>query len=511
MLGETVKIMEVLPKAVSNSLYTFLNWATLSTLGYIFWVILAKTTTTSNVGILSSITNIAMSVVLVTTLSMNYVLSKIVPEYQAKGEAGKISATNGWAIKMTSAATLAAMVAIALLSPYITASGYLSSNETLLLLGMIAALYALCMSETLLYALQSMKRIFVTNALAYSGRVAAVLILFWLGYSFHWFIAGIVAVTLAAAAYRLKWIPMSGGPVEKGKIWSHVPSAMLSNLSGISMNQGGIILLSILGSMAGVGVFTIAFMFSMFVRAIPQVLSIAIMPICAEAYACKQTESVKRLISYAFKTSFIFTIPLAVVTILFSKELLESFATANYVFGTSTMQIMTIAFLIHGISSVFLNVLYYTGSLKSYRNISVAGGALNIIMCAALIPQFGIKGAAAAFFASAVLLTALSMYASRKKLGFSFELRPLAKNLAASLVFAVLMIYFKTLGNSMLIMTAATAVSAAVYVALLLLLRYFDNTDIKILETIRSKRPEFGAVINPVISVARRFSGGEQA
>jgi O-antigen/teichoic acid export membrane protein len=498
--------MHVLPKAVSNFVYTFLNWTSISALGYVFWVVLAKITTADNVGIFSTISNIALLIVLFTTLSMNYVLPKLVTEYQASNAQEKIRSTNFWVFMLTAGLTATAMVAVGLLTPYITSTGYLSASEVTLLIGLTFALFLLCISEVFLYAAQNMKRIFMTNFVAYTGRVAAVAVMFFAGFSFHWFIGGIIAVFVAISIYRFRWIPLGRGPVEKHKLLHYTPTAVLSNISGISLNQCGIIILSFLSTMADVGLFTIAFMFSMFVRAIPQVITMATMPVCSEAYACKQTESVRNLISYSLKLAYTASLPIAITFVLFSKEFLLLFATPEYANGYLLMQVLIISFLIHGISGIFLNVLYYIDKLKAYRNISVTSGLLNVVLCIALIPSFGISGAAAAFLISASYILLTGLYYSRKYLAFPLNPRSIGKNLVASAAFAAILMVSKSYGDSIPLIVVSIAAASIAYAALLATMRYFDEIDVKILKEIREKKPELNFLINPILRIIERIA-----
>jgi stage V sporulation protein B len=378
-----------------------------------------------------------------------------------------------------------------LLAPQIASFGYLDATAIRLLALTLVSVAALLLTSNLLYSLQKMRPLLTTDALMAFTKIILAALLIFLGFGYLGAVMGFVLSVLAFSLLRFKWLPLAKGVIEKKRIWRYALSAYFGDFGRMAISQGNIVVLSFLAPMASVGIFSLVFMLTTPMRVVPQVLSNAIMPIISQKWALNEKESIDAIITQAFKYSLFITVPVLLGFTVFSKEMILLMATSQYFGGIAILPILSAAYFLYGIASIFTGALYYTGKPNTNRDVSLAAGLLNLALCVALIPTFGITGAAAAFLASAALMFAASLYMLLRHLHISLARRPMAKILLSSAVFIALVLWLKTvLGSSLEAMLLNLAFSFTLYVALLLLIRFFDEADASTLGVLKSMAPK---------------------
>jgi O-antigen/teichoic acid export membrane protein len=86
--------------------------------------------------------------------------------------------------------------------------------------------------------------------------------------------------------------------------------------------------------------------------------------------------------------------------------------------GSTLLTILAIGQLINVATGSVANLLIMSGNEKSFRNISFAAGACNIILCATFIPLYGAIGAAVATTVSIAVLNLFATFVVWQRLGF---------------------------------------------------------------------------------------------
>ena len=71
-------------KLISNTVYLFLDWFVLAFFSFIFWLILGKSLSPSDVGITATAINLIISINIFSSLGINNALQKLIPEIKEK-------------------------------------------------------------------------------------------------------------------------------------------------------------------------------------------------------------------------------------------------------------------------------------------------------------------------------------------------------------------------------------------------------------------------------------------
>lgn len=494
-------------KIMSNSFYFFIDWIIMTLGGYLFWVVIGRLTTPSDVGMFSTIMNLAILIVGFTSLGMNSVLPKLVPEYQVKKSEEKVRGAIRWALKTTTAANLLAAVALIAAAPAISATGYLSETSVVLVAIFMIAINTFYLLGSCLYGLQNIRRIAVTDTLFTFLKLAVVPILVFAGYGYLGLVYGTIAAMFAAAFFRFIHLPKGKGVADTKEIWFYAVPATISTFGIVFTNQGSVVALSFFKPMAEVGMFTIAFLFASILRMVPQIMSMAIFPIASQQWAGKEKSGLKELVTQTTRYSLLLTLPIISMFAFFPRDILVRLLNEGYSGASAILPVLSIGCLLIGVSSIFTNVLYSIGEVNRNRNVILIGGFSNIILSLLAIPVFGMLGASAAFLISGVAMFALSMAWLRKHVKFDLAFRGTAKMLLASAIFSAFVAWLKTLNGSSAWFMVSLATGIVAYAATLLVLRFFGKTDLRVLGEMKGKAPRrLGAFFELARNLIVRFS-----
>ena len=139
-------------------------------------------------------------------------------------------------------------------------------------------------------------------------------------------------------------------------------------------------------------------------------------------------EESEKEMAYVYKAiarwSLMVTLPLFFVLFLYPERLISIFFGKEFLEASNALRILSVGFFFNAISGSFGDYLQSYNRTKSILVISVIGTSLNLALMVALIPKFGIEGAAIALAGSLAymcLLGVLYMHHYKKVLPFSKE------------------------------------------------------------------------------------------
>lgn len=210
--------------------------------------------------------------------------------------------------------------------------------------------------------------------------------------------------------------------------------------------------------------------------------------------------------------SYLISAPLAIAFVLFARQFLLLFA-SSYASATFAFQILAAAYLLFGLGTIITGVLYFAGKPNINRNITLFSGVVNIILLFALVPFFGIEGAAVAFLVSGGVLFFSGTWYARKHIKIPINKNNLAKIALSSAAFAAILFLSMIVDFSGATEAAWIIVSlffaSAAYLLSLLLLRFFSGVDVRILESLESKvpklfKPAFSLILSAIKKSAKK-------
>ncbi len=147
-------------------------------------------------------------------------------------------------------------------------------------------------------------------------------------------------------------------------------------------------------------------------------INMVIQPLIAEAYTKGEIERLKYLVGITCLASLAITVPVIIGLLLFGAELIAITFGPNYISAFGPLIVILVSQTLNtGFGPVGL-LLTMTGHEKLMLSSLALTAILNVCLNAALIPTFGIMGAAYASLAAMVVRNFLLWITVRRKLGF---------------------------------------------------------------------------------------------
>jgi len=476
-------------KAVSNTFYLFLNWFSITVLGYAFWYILANFLSKSEVGIFSTILNLGYLISSISILGFSTSLPRLISEYQALKEYNKLAAIIRWSLIFILG--LNALLTVILILSAVPLGTIISLEAHIIQLAAILSVFILLysLSAAYLVGLQRMRKLFSTDIINYLVRLAIVIGLVFLDFSYLAPFLALVFSLILVFLLRVYDIPIKSGPVDKKQIWFYSFPATLSTLGATLLFQTGIILLGVFRTFSEVGLFTLAFVIATLFRVIISNISQAIFPITTQQWVRKEEKNLRRLLMHSFRYSYILAIPIISLILFFPKEIIVIFISYEYSEAAFILQLLMMSNLLMGLSNILFNIAYSIRKPNAHRNSMLISGFANIFLGLVLIPTYGTLGATIAFLVSGILMFVIIYFLVKKSFNFSLAISALIKILIISLIYVFLVYIVKTLTSGLPAIIISLSIGLLLYPFLLPFFRFFENEDIFILQTIRSKSP----------------------
>ncbi|MBI4167341.1 MAG: flippase [Candidatus Aenigmarchaeota archaeon] len=491
-------------RIISNTFYLFMDWIVLILGGYFYWVIMGKLLSPGEVGRFSTVYNIAMFLVSFASLGINIAITKLFPYYEKNGQRKKIAGSLRWAAKITSLSSIIFGIVLVVFNSSISKTIPITVNDSVLIFFMIFVTNLLYITNGYLYGLQKIKSIFLSDAALSISKILVTLPLIILGYSYLGPIYGFLAASLITLGIRYRLVPRGKGPVDKEKIWFYSIPVLVSNIGTMLINQGSIVILSILSTPISVGLFSLIFFLSSPVRMIPQLISFGTFPVMSQQSDNK--DSVNRIFFHGTRYSMILAFPILATIAIFSKQIILLLASGQYLEGASIIAPLAVAYLFVGLATVFINTLYATGRVNESRNANLIAGFVNLVASMMLIPKFGLLGASLAFLVCGFSMMIYSGIKIKTSLNLAFPVRDTMKilmSLAFYLIFSYGANRFMN-GNYWEITVVGGLV---VYSSVLLITKFFNETDVGMINYIKSRFPKFThSAFDRILGLISRFS-----
>lgn len=216
-------------------------------------------------------------------------------------------------------------------------------------------------------------------------------------------------------------------------------------------------------------------------------------PIISKLFAENQINELEVIYRSSTKWSFLLTLPLFCVLILYPELIIEIFFETRYVEASSTLQILAIGFVFNSYFGLNYYTLITANKSSFLLHCSLISAILNVILNYVLIPSMGIQGAAIASSISFILIEILitvKMYKFLKIHPFTYSY---IKITFLSMILITLFSYLKNLLASDILNCSITMIFfMIVYVSLLIKFKLLDDVNLKAFyhfkKSIRSKK-----------------------
>lgn len=209
----------------------------------------------------------------------------------------------------------------------------------------------------------------------------------------------------------------TSSPNFQNREWLNLSMTMLL-VSGMNLilNYSDTLIIGMFINTTEAGIYSIVTRYATFISfGLLSVNTIAA-PMISEYSANRQKDQLQRLITMSSRGVFAFSIPVALIIIIWGKFFLGLFGT-EFIQGYFALVILTIGYLINALSGSVGFLMTMTGHQREMALVITGSAILNIILNVLMIPIWGIQGAAFATSVSTISWNLILMYLVWKRLG----------------------------------------------------------------------------------------------
>ncbi|MBI5227901.1 flippase [Candidatus Micrarchaeota archaeon] len=261
-----------------------------------------------------------------------------------------------------------------------------------------------------------------------------------------------------------------------------------------------------------VAVYSIATTFAGVLSIFPASIGSIFLPLMSRLAAKNDLSKMRSMMETANRWVLLITIPVAVMFIGFSSQMLGQFYGPSYAGGGEVMAIFTLGLLISALAYVVSIAFAAIRMIKLEFKITVVVAIVNVLFNFLLIPIYGMIGSAVASVIGFLVMVVLFSYYGKKTFGFTFPYESYKLILAGFVMFFLVMLIKPLIGSASFVLPQLTdaalssyaskilyllligivfAFASLVFVLFAILLKCFKKEDVSILKKglIRLKMP----------------------
>lgn len=240
------------------------------------------------------------------------------------------------------------------------------------------------------------------------------------------------------------------------------------------------LLLSVIQGTTAVGLYNASYNLVLVLIFIPVVFNNAVFPLMSKYYISSK-ESLSLTFEKLLKTMILLALPIGVGTVLIAKKVIILIYGTQFLGAVIAMQILIWSVVLIFARSPFERLLESSNRQFVITKVFIIGVIFNVILNLIMIPKYGYIGAGVVtVLTDAFVLGLLIKSTNSMKISISKNVTiSLIKIVIASLVMGIILKNLLTLNVFLLII-----LGTIIYILLLLLLRIFDDEEIKIIKSI---------------------------
>lgn len=460
-----------------------------------FWLVIGKTLSPEDYGIIATSTQVFLFLSPLTLLGLGVASYKLIPEFLEKRFKNKIQGIINYSLKTVSLASIILALILILFSFQI--SSYLKLKpevmwiiSLLIVLGPISAILGSFYS-----GFQNMKKIFLTDFFGHLTKAIFPLILIFLGFGYFGPLIGLALCYLVILITRLDkdfFNISKKTKVDKKLILTFSIPSFITMVFTVLFDQTQYIILTLLESVKTTGFFAIAGKISFFIPVIPRVLSSALFPIISGLDADRNKKTKRRyLIKLTFRYALFIILPIAVFLVLFSEYVILFFSKPEYLPGMVFLPLLATAATFLGLANLFLSSLYAIGKPKVQRNIQIVLTLIYFSLAIPLTYYFSGMGLAISYLTATIIIFFLGFIFLRKSLGLSLPFKDIGRIILAIFFSIIFLTLLKPYIKNFLMAGILVGIAGLIYFLVLLKLNFYLEEDLKVLDFLSVKSPIF--------------------
>ena len=214
----------------------------------------------------------------------------------------------------------------------------------------------------------------------------------------------------------------------------------LGGLGGLIISYTDTIFITLFRTLPEVGFFQAAQPTAKILWYLPSTLTVVLYPMISELWAKREKKLLGGVLRFLTKFSFILIIPFAFILIAFPEVVINLLFGPKYLEAATALQILSVAAIIYAPYEILAYAVAGIGKPSIITKVVLSIAFFNLVGNLALIPRYGINGAATATLISFTIGLTLMFYYTRKFIRYTIPYSPLLKT-AVGGVLTLLLIF----------------------------------------------------------------------
>ena len=207
------------------------------------------------------------------------------------------------------------------------------------------------------------------------------------------------------------------------------------------------------------------------------VIGFVLPPTLAKIYDCGQLDEVKLVLRYSLKYFLLFAIPFVCGSAVVGRHVLALLSTQDIANkGHLIIPIIALSTLLYGANTVNTSRLSLVKKTKNIGTVWITAGLTNLILNIAIVPHWGIIGAAVTTLITYTLVFVVMTYLSGLEFGFDPDLVFICKSIVSAAVMCFFLIIINPSGTFALIFSVI--LGSFIFFLSLYLLNGFNRKEI---------------------------------
>lgn len=506
--------MSIKRKLASNTIYLLLDHFFLLILSFIFWWILGKSLEPYEYGIVSTSINTVILLSAIVLIGFPETNIKLIPEYQAKKQKGKINSLIKFSFKTLTISNIVCVLFLFISSSFLASLlEFDMSIIWVIILTLIIYSYSQ-LSLSLLSGFQKMKNIAIIRPFTNLAKVLSTVVLIYLGFSYFGPLIGFIlqCFLIALIIFPINHLRGASKYIDRKNIMiTYAIQAFFISFLWKSFNQTPYMILTALQGSATTGIFSVAMIITTQISLIPTISSGALFPIISQLSATKNAKKNQRyLTKLVFRYSIFIMLPITIFLIMFPKPIILLYSGPDYLEAFNLFPILALSSMIFGCGIILLNNLFAIGKPKIKRNILAVTSFLFLSLSVPFTILFSLfdipgLGISLAYSLSIIILSFLSFYYIKKYLRFNIPLTDIKKLFIGGIISFIFLFFMSFFIENPFLVIILFAVSCLIYLTVLIPLRFYNRDDITFINFIEKKSPVFKKQIKLIKEFLSKF------
>jgi O-antigen/teichoic acid export membrane protein len=323
------------------------------------------------------------------------------------------------------------------------------------------------------------------------------------------YVTSYAVAALFALYFVVKHASIPGtGPLKsiRGELFSFSAPLAVSNITMLVFSGIGIdtFMLAYFDSTEAVANYNVVFPLANVLTLVFTSFTFLFMPILSELHADDRDDELRRIYTVVTKWVFLATLPLFMLFLLLPSEIISITFGAKYSEAGLTLSVLAIGFFSHTLVGPNENTLKSIGATRRVMYDNATAAIINIILNIALVPEYGILGAAIGTTVAYIVLNALYSYHAYTLSGVQPFSVAMLKPGAGAVLLAVLIHLVATTFFTMTpyLLLAVAIVYCTLHVPLILVLGGIEREEVML---VMSFEERFGIDLGPLKRIAKRL------